>query len=90
MAMYKVVLEKIYMILTLLQWDFFSRLLMHWGQISFIFCNDATVVPYLKKIQKTYKPCDNSLEFCWHEHFFTENQQVLLYQKYRYRLHLNT
>ena len=90
MAMYKVVLEKIYMILTLLQWDFFSRLLMHWGQISFIFCNDATVVPYLKKIQKIYKPPGNPLEFIWHEHFFTENQQVLLYQKYRYRLHLNT
>ena len=24
----------------------------------------GTVIPYLKKIRKIYKPCDTSLEFC--------------------------
>ena len=40
----------------------------------------ATVILYLKKIQKIYKSCDTLLEFCWHSHFFTGNQQILLYQ----------
>ena len=30
-----------------------------------------TVVPYLKKIQKTYKSCDTPLKFCWHQYIFT-------------------
>ena len=50
MAMYKVVLEKIYMILTLLQWDFFSRLLMHWGQkghLPKIFLSYSAMMPQL-------------------------------------------
>ena len=38
-------------------------------------------IPYLKKIQKIHKSRDTSLEFCWHQHFFTENQQLLLYQE---------
>ena len=43
--------------------------------------NLGTVVPYLKKIQKIYKSCDTTLESCWHQHFFTANQQILLYQE---------
>ena len=31
----------------------------------------GTVIPYLKKIQKIYKPCDTPFEFCWHQHLFT-------------------
>ena len=41
----------------------------------------GTVIPYLKKIQKIYESCDTSPEFWWHQHFFTENQQILLYQE---------
>ena len=41
----------------------------------------GTVTPYLKKIQKIYISRDTSPEFCWHQHFFTENQQILLYQE---------
>ena len=41
----------------------------------------GTVIPYLKKIQKIYESRDTPLEFCWHQHFFTENQQFLVYQE---------
>ena len=41
----------------------------------------GTVTPYLKKIQKIYKSYDTSPEFCWHQHFFTGNQQILFYQE---------
>ena len=40
-----------------------------------------TVTSYIKKIQKTYKSRDTSLEFCWHQYFSIGNQQVLLYQE---------
>ena len=40
-----------------------------------------TTIPYLKKIQKMYKSRDTSLEFCCHQHFFTGDQQFLLYQE---------
>ena len=40
-----------------------------------------TVIPYLKKIQETYESRNAPLEFCWHQHFFTRNQQILLYQE---------
>ena len=33
-------------------------------------------IPYLKKIQKIYKSRETPLEFCWHQHFFTENQET--------------
>ena len=84
MAIYKVLFEKLYTILTLLTMSLFSRLLMDWG--GGISCNDVmmtlgTVVPYPKKIQKIYKSYDTPLAFSWHEHFFTENQQILLYQE---------
>ena len=39
------------------------------------------VIPYLKKIQKIYQSRDTPPEFCWHQHFFTGNQQILLYQE---------
>ena len=52
-----------------------------------------TVLPYLKKIQKLYKLLITTLDFCWHQHFLTGNQQILLYQeikKYRYSFHFGT
>ena len=39
-----------------------------------------TVIPYLKQIQKIYESLDTAPEFCWHQHFFTGNLQILLYQ----------
>ena len=39
------------------------------------------VIPYLKKIQKIYQSRDTVPGFCWHQHFFTGNQQILLYQE---------
>ena len=41
----------------------------------------GTVIPYLRKIQEIYKSRDTPLEFCWHQHFFTRNQQILVYQE---------
>ena len=41
----------------------------------------ATVIPYLKKIQKIYESRDTPPEFRWHQQFFTGNQQILLYQE---------
>ena len=41
----------------------------------------GTFIPYPKKIQKIYESRDTPLEFCWHPHFFTGNQQILLYQE---------
>ena len=41
----------------------------------------GTVIPYLKKFQKLYRSHDTPLGFCWHQQFFTGNQQILLYQE---------
>ena len=41
----------------------------------------GTVIPYLKKTQKSYESRDTLLQFCQHQHFFIGNQQILLYQK---------
>ena len=41
----------------------------------------GTVIPCLKKIRKIYELRDTHSEFCWHQHFFTGNQQILLYQE---------
>ena len=38
-------------------------------------------IPYLKEIQKMYESRDTCPEFCWHQHFFTGNQQILLYRE---------
>ena len=44
----------------------------------------CAVITYLCKIQKLYKSGDTTLEFCWHQHFFTGNQQLFLYQVHIY------
>ena len=36
----------------------------------------GTVVPNLKKIKKVYETRNAPLKFCWHRHFFTQNQQI--------------
>ena len=41
----------------------------------------GTAIPYRKKIQKLYESHDRPLEFCWCQHFFTGNHQILLYQE---------
>ena len=41
----------------------------------------GTVIPYLKKIQQIYESRDAPFEFSWHQRFFTEKQQILLYQE---------
>ena len=40
-----------------------------------------TVISSLNKIQKIHKSLDTLLEFCWHQCFFTEDQQLLVYQE---------
>ena len=41
----------------------------------------GTDIPCSTKIQKIYESRDTHPEFCWHQHFFTGNQQILLYQE---------
>ena len=41
----------------------------------------STVITLPKEDQKIYEARDIPLEFCWHQHFFTGNQQILLCQK---------
>ena len=41
----------------------------------------GTVIPYLKKIQKIYESHDTPPELYWLQHFFTGNQQILIYQE---------
>ena len=41
----------------------------------------SKVILYLKKIQKIYESRDTNPGFCWHQHFFSENQQILFYQE---------
>ena len=36
----------------------------------------GTVLPYFKKTQKIYESRDTPVDFCWHQHFFIENQQI--------------
>ena len=42
---------------------------------------NLAVTPYLKRIQKIYESRDKSPDFCWHQHFFTGDQKILLYQE---------
>ena len=52
--------------------------------MSHISCNNETWLSltfYLKEIIKIYKSCDQLLEFWWNQHFFTRNQEILLYQE---------
>ena len=39
------------------------------------------VIPYLKNIQKIYKSSDTPFASIWHQHFFTWNNQFLLYRE---------
>ena len=41
----------------------------------------GTAITYLKKIETISESRDTSLVFCWHQYFFTGNQQILLYQE---------
>ena len=41
----------------------------------------GTVIPYLEKIRKTYESHETPSEFCYRHHFFTGNQQILLFQE---------
>ena len=34
----------------------------------------GTVIPSLKKIEKIYESRDTTLQFCWHQRFFTGNR----------------
>ena len=91
MTIYKVLFEKLYPILTLLTMGVFfeaahgfgggarktSSLYLRYPTVMTL----GTVVSYPKKIQKIYKSCDTQLNFCWHQHFLIENQQILLYQE---------
>ena len=46
----------------------------------------AIVIPSLKKIYKLYEPRDTPTEFCWHQHLFTGNQQMLFYQEIQIKI----
>ena len=95
MAIYKALLEKLYTTLNLLTMGLLrgvgggcSRI---WGyqkgplpKICLTYTTMmtlGTVIPYLKKIQKIYKSRDTLFEFCLHQHFLTENLQILLCQE---------
>ena len=41
----------------------------------------STVISYLRKIKKMYKSHNTPLGFCWHQHFFTRNHQILLHHE---------
>ena len=50
----------------------------------------ATVIPYLKKIQKIYESHDTSLSSADVSIFLLEISKVCYIKKYRYRLHFDT
>ena len=52
-----------------------------WGVTYILRWWNLAVIPYLKKIQRIYKWHDKPLEFCCHQHFFTQNHKLLLYQE---------
>ena len=96
-AIYKVLLEKLYTILTLSTLGFLSRLLMDLGDqkakkassLKYIlhilqWCRLAQLPKedhYPNKTPKLYKSRDTLLEFGWHQDYFIKNQQILLYQE---------
>ena len=47
---------------------------------------NLAVIPCLKKSQKIYESRDTSLVLCWHQQFFTGNQQILLDQKIQIKI----
>ena len=46
----------------------------------------STVIPYLTKIQNMYKSREPPINFCWHQYFFTKDQQLLLYQEIQIKI----
>ena len=46
----------------------------------------GTAIRYLKRIQKLYESRDTPLEFCWHQHLFTRNLQIFLYQEIQIKI----
>ena len=60
-------------VLTLFRISFFGAA-QRWGR-------GGTKRPPLPKTWKLYESCDTPLEFCWHQHFFTGNRQILLHQE---------
>ena len=49
--------------------------------ILHISCSDEIWHSYTLKDSKNIWITWHPLEFCWHQHFFTGNQKVLLYQE---------
>ena len=43
-----------------------------------------------RRSKRIYESRDTPPKFYWYQHFFTRNQQILLYKKYKYRLHFGT
>ena len=41
----------------------------------------GTAIPHPKNIKKIYESRDTPPDFYWHQHFFTGNKQILLYQE---------
>ena len=46
----------------------------------------GTAIRYLKRIRKLYESRDTPLEFCWHQHLFTRNLQIFLYQEIQIKI----
>ena len=91
MAIYKVLFEKLYTILTLLMMGPFFEVahglggpkkppslkyvlhILQWWHLAQLY--------HTQRRSKKYISRDTPLEFYWHQHFFTKNQQILLYQE---------
>ena len=96
MTIYKLLFEKLYGILNLLTTGLFFKAAHGLGgpkmpppqNMSYISYNDDTWYSYTlpKENHKIYKSRDTPLAFCWHQHFFTENQQILLYQEIKIQI----
>ena len=59
--------QKLQFLLTLFRKGFFGAAHTYPTMVKL-----GTVIPYLRKIQKMYESRDTSLEFCWHQHFFSK------------------
>ena len=76
--------------LTISRMDFFGLLIDLWGGkkgtslksvAHILHWWNLAVITYLKKVQKIHRSCETLPEFCWHQPFFTGNQQFLVYQQ---------
>ena len=59
-----------------------AHILQWWNLVQLCFT--------LRKSKKIYKSRDAPLEFCWHQHFFNENQQLCQIKRYGYKFHFDT